>query len=95
MSSESLKAYAYERFSEHVGLSVGYVRDDDPTMSEVIENADGLINSVDLMEAFAKTSNDIHAQHGIRIQLPALPLDTPMSEVMRQFIERASEKESA
>lgn len=95
MSLESLKAFAYERFSEHVGLSVGYVRDEDPTMGEVIEKADELINSVDLMEAFAKTSNDIHARHGIRIQLPALPLDTPMSEVMGEFIQRASEKESA
>jgi hypothetical protein len=48
-----------------------------------------MTNSVDLMEAFARTANGLRKQHGLRVRLPTLPLDSTISEVLRVFIAEA------
>ena len=37
------------------------------------------------MEAFAKTANAVRREHGIRLRLPAFPLETPITDVLACF----------
>ena len=46
-----------------------------------------MTNSVDLREAFARTSNALRKEHGVRIRLPALSLETPISQVVGVFLQ--------
>jgi hypothetical protein len=45
-----------------------------------------MTNSIDLMEAFAKTAKAVQTDYGIRVRLPALPLDTPLESVIDAFL---------
>lgn len=56
-----------------------------------------MTNSIDLMEAFARTANALRKDYGVRVRLSALPLDTPTSTVLKVFLdefERQSQKEA-
>jgi hypothetical protein len=46
-----------------------------------------MTNSIDLMEAFARISNSVRQDFGVRVRLPALALDTPTIAVLRLFLE--------
>jgi hypothetical protein len=53
--------------------------------------AQGFTNSVDLMEAFARCAKAIKQKFGIRLRLPAVPLNTPINEVIELFVAQAAE----
>ena len=73
-------------FAEAVGLPPEQVFSEPLTLAELMMRAPALGNSVDLMEAFARTANAVRKAHGIRIRLPAYPLETPVSEVLDAFM---------
>jgi hypothetical protein len=56
------------------------------TLAQLLSRSERMTNSVDLMEAFAKTSNALRKDHGLRVRLPALSLDTPVAQVMEVFL---------
>jgi hypothetical protein len=44
------------------------------------------------MEAFAKSSNAVRKQYGIRVRLPALSLETPISRVVELFVQECHQQ---
>ena len=84
---EELKDFILRKFSENVGLSQEALLGEDLTLAALITRSERMTNSVDLMEAFARTSNALRKGYSIRVRLPALALDTPVSEVMAVFVE--------
>lgn len=85
--TSELRAYIQQRFCADVGLSVEQVFGPDLTLSEIISRSEKMTNSVDLMESFARTANFLRRDHGIRVRLPALALDTPIAKVLQVFLE--------
>jgi len=69
-----------------VGLNAEELFGSNLTLAEVIARSDRMHNSVDLMEAFAKSSNALRKQYAVRVRLPALSLDTPISQVVELFV---------
>lgn len=84
--AETLRAYICEKFAEHVGLPKEQLFGEDLTMAAILSRADKITNSVDLMEAFARTANGLRKEHGLKIKLPTLPLETPISRVLEIFL---------
>ena len=91
--TSELKAYIQKKFCENVGLSAEEVFGPDLTLAAIISRSEKMTNSVDLMESFARTSNALRKEHGIRIRLPALALDTPISKVLEVFIEEVARQQ--
>ncbi|WP_225412981.1 hypothetical protein [Stigmatella hybrida] len=81
-----LKEFICQKFCEHVGLNAEELFGSNLTLAEVIARSDRMHNSVDLMEAFAKSSNALRKQYAVRVRLPALSLDTPISQVVELFV---------
>lgn len=73
-------------FADAVGLPPEQVFGEPLTLADLMLRAPALGNSVDLMEAFARTANAVRKAHGIRIRLPAYPLDTPVADVVEAFM---------
>jgi len=95
-STPELKAYIEKKFCEQVGLAPEVVFGENLTLAQLISRSERMTNSVDLMEAFAKTSNALRKDHGLRVRLPALSLDTPVAQVMEVFLrEVARQQEQA
>ncbi len=92
---DELKAYIRAKFCENVGLAPEAVFGPDLTLAEVIARSERLSNSVDLMEAFARTSNALRKDHGLRVRLPALSLDTPISRVLEVFVQECRQGRAA
>jgi hypothetical protein len=84
--TNDLRAYIQGNFCENGGLSAEAVFGADLTLAEIISRSERMTNSVDLMESFARTSNALRKDHGIRVRLPALALDTPISKVLEVFL---------
>ncbi|RYZ40287.1 MAG: hypothetical protein EOO71_16725 [Myxococcaceae bacterium] len=95
--AQDLESYLLRRFSEHVGLPEAELLSEDMTLAALITRSDRMTNSVDLMEAFARTSNALRKDYGLRVRLPALSLDTPVSKVLAIFLDevRNPERKSA
>jgi hypothetical protein len=74
-------------FADAVGLPPEQVFGEPLTLGELMMRAPALGNSVDLMEAFARTCNAVRKTHGVRVRLPAYPLATPVSEVLDAFMD--------
>ena len=89
---EELQDYIRRKFSENVGMSQEELLGADLTLAALITRSERMTNSVDLMEAFARTSNALRKEYGIRVRLPALALDTPVSEVMAVFVEEVMQE---
>ncbi|MFL5344622.1 MAG: hypothetical protein ACJ8AT_07505 [Hyalangium sp.] len=85
--SNELSAYIQRKFCENVGLPEEEVFVPDLTLAAIIARSEKMTNSVDLMEAFARIANALRRDHGIRIRLPALALDTPISKVLEVFLQ--------
>jgi hypothetical protein len=83
---EELKVYISRKFCENVGLTLEEVFGPDLSLAEIVSRSSRLHNSVDLMEAFARTSNALRKEHGVRVRLPALSLDTHITQVLELFI---------
>ncbi|RKH64409.1 hypothetical protein [Corallococcus llansteffanensis] len=84
--AQELESYIRRKFAEHVGLGEGELFSEDLTLAELISCSQRMTNSVDLMEAFARTSNGLRKDYGLRVRLPALSLDTPVSKVLAVFM---------
>jgi hypothetical protein len=89
ITSEELRAYISQKFAAHVDIPADELFGHDLTLSAIIARSPRMTNSVDLMEAFARTANGLRKEHGLRVRLPTLPLDTPVSEVLSVFIAEA------
>jgi len=84
-----METYIRGKFAEHVGLSETELFGEDLTLAALITRSARMTNSVDLMEAFARTSNGLRKDFGLRVRLPALSLDTPTSRVLEVFLQEA------
>jgi hypothetical protein len=89
MNSADLSAFICSKFSQHVGLSEVELFGEDLSLAAIIHRSERLANSVDLMEAFARTANGLRKEHGVRVRLPTLALDTPISTVLQVFLAEA------
>lgn len=89
MDSASLRAYICAKFSQHVDLAEAELFGEDLSLAAIIHRSGRLANSVDLMEAFARTANGLRKEHGVRVRLPTLALDTPISAVLAVFLSEA------
>lgn len=83
----TLREYIRAKFCENVGLTQEEVFGPDLTLAALITRSEKMTNSVDLMEAFARTANGLRKEHGVRVRLPALSLDTPVSKVLEVFLQ--------
>lgn len=86
MANIEVEAYIRRNFAENSDLTIEQLRVDGLTMAELIALSPRMTNSIDLMEAFARTSNALRKDYGVRVRLPALPLDTPVSTVLEVFL---------
>ena len=91
--TRELRAYIQAKFCESVGLSVADVFGPDLTLAAILSRSERMTNSVDLMEAFARTSNALRKEHGVRVRLPALSLDTPVSQVLEVFLQEVQRQQ--
>jgi len=91
MDSRTIESFIRERFSAKVGLG-SEIYDADLTLADVVARSDKLHNSVDLMEAFASTANGLRKEYGVRVRLPAFPLDTRISVVLAALTEQLTSK---
>jgi hypothetical protein len=87
---EAIRGFISESFASEVGLSVAEVVAGDLTLSEVLRRSPKLVNSVDLMECFARTSNAVRKDFGLRVRLPAYPVNTTLGTIMEEFVKQAA-----
>jgi hypothetical protein len=86
-----LKDFIGRKFCENVGLPPDELFGEDLSLGEVILRSEKMHNSVDLMEAFAKSSNALRKEYGVRVRLPALSLETPISRVVELFVQECQQ----
>jgi hypothetical protein len=89
---DDLRRYISAKFCEVVKLAEEQVIGANLTLREIIGVAPGMTNSVDLMEAFAKTANALRKDHGLKVRLPTVPLDSRVAEVLDLFLEEAERR---
>jgi hypothetical protein len=87
MDRDGVESFIRQKFAEHSGLTDEQLFADDATLAAVVARSPRMTNSIDLMEAFARTSNALRKDYGVRVRLPALPLDTPTSTMLKVFLE--------
>ena len=85
MNQSPLLMFVVDRFAGYAGVPAADLLRPEVTMADVIARSPSMHNSIDLMEAFARTSNALKKEHGVRIKLPTFPLDTPMVTVLAAF----------
>jgi hypothetical protein len=90
-----LKDFIGRKFCENVGLSPEVLFGEDLSLGEVISRSEKMHNSVDLMEAFAKSSNALRKEYGVRVRLPAMSLETPISRVVELFVQECQQGRTA
>lgn len=83
---EQIEKYIRTVFASSVGLKEDEIFGDDLTLAQIVSRSEKLHNSVDLMEAFARTANGLKREHGVKMRLPAFPLDTRISAVLESFL---------
>lgn len=93
MTTSGVDSYIRQKFAEHAGLAEEELYSDDVTLSTVISRSPQMTNSIDLMEAFARTAKAVRKDYGVRVRLPALPLDTPTSTVLKVFLDEFDRQE--
>lgn len=91
--SREVRDYIRRQFAANAGLDAERLAEEDPTLAQVVALSPGMTNSIDLMEAFARTSNSLRKDRGVRVRLPAMPLSTPLSEVLDAFMEEYARQE--
>jgi hypothetical protein len=93
MEKDGVESYIRQKFAEYAGVSDEQLFGDDTTLATVIGRSPKMTNSIDLMETFAKTSNALRKEYGVRVRLPALPLDTPTNTVLKVFLEEFEQQQ--
>ena len=89
-NSSALSHFICDKFSGHVSIDPEVIFGEDLSLAEIIKRSPKMTNSVDLMEAFARTANALRRARGIRVRLPTLHLDTPISRVLEIFLAEAA-----
>ena len=84
-----MKQYLCRTFAANAGLPDSVIFADDLTLAEIVSRSERMHNSVDLVEAFARTANAIERDHGMRVRLPAFSLETPISTVLDSILEES------
>lgn len=84
---EEIETYIRQKFAENTGITVEQFAGEDVTLADVMAMSTRMTNSIDLMESFARTANGLRKDYGVRVRLPALPLDTPIPVVLKTFLE--------
>jgi hypothetical protein len=95
MDRDGVESFIRQKFAEHSGLTDEQLFADDATLAAVVARSPRMTNSIDLMEAFARTSNALRKDYGVRVRLPALPLDTPTSTMLKVFLEEFDRQKEA
>lgn len=90
-----VKDFICRKFCENVGLAPDEMFGQDLSLAQVIARSERMQNSVDLMEAFARSSNALRKQYGIRVRLPALSLETRISQVVELFVQECQQGRAA
>jgi hypothetical protein len=90
-----IEPYIRNKFAEYSGLSEEQLFADDATLATVLAISPKMTNSIDLMESLARTANAVRKDHGVRVRLPALPLDTPTQAMLTMFIEEFDKQSKA
>lgn len=85
--ARGVESYVRRSFAENTAISEDSLFADGMTLAMVISRSPHMTNSIDLMEAFARTANALRKDYGVRVRLPALPLDTPTATVLTVFLE--------
>lgn len=86
---DAIRSFICDKFADAIGLPASAFLERDLSLAAIISRSDKLTNSVDLMEAFARTTNAVKQRYGFRIRLSAFPLDTPISTVVDAFVAEA------
>lgn len=86
----ALSQFICDKFSGHVAIAPDALFGEDLSLAEIIKRSPKMTNSVDLMEAFARTANALRKERGVRVRLPTLALDTPISRVLEIFLAEAA-----
>jgi hypothetical protein len=92
--AEDLRSFVYQRFAHEVGLPTAELLAENLTLAEVVKRSPKIVNSVDLMECFARTSNALRREHGVRVRLPAYPVTTEIKTIVDSFIEQVEQPET-
>ncbi|MGY0061889.1 hypothetical protein ACWY4P_36040 [Streptomyces sp. LZ34] len=97
MVAPEVEPYIRKKFAENADLTEEQLFTADATLADVVAASPRMTNSIDLMEAFARTANALRKDYGVRVRLPALPLDTPITTVLKTFLEEfeRQQKEAA
>jgi hypothetical protein len=82
-----MKEYLCRTFAANAGLPDSLVFTDDLTLAEIVSRSERMHNSVDLIEAFARTANSVERDFGIRVRLPAFSLETRISTVLDSILQ--------
>ncbi|MFX4292287.1 hypothetical protein [Streptomyces bohaiensis] len=95
MDATELDSYIRRKFAEHAEVPEAELFAPDVTLADVVGRSPRMTNSIDLMESFARTANSLRKEHGIRVRLPALPLDTPLAKVVELFLAECEQQRGA
>lgn len=82
-----MKSYLCRTFAANAGLPDSVIFADDLALAEIVSRSERMHNSVDLVEAFARTANAVERDYGIRVPLPAFSLETHISTVLDSILE--------
>lgn len=86
--------FLIETFASAAALGVAEIRDHDLTLAEIIARSKAMNNSLDLMEAFARTANAARQKYGVTVRLGVFPLDTRISVVLEALREQLPDEEA-
>lgn len=95
MTTSEVEPFVRRKFAEFSELAEDEIFVDGVSMSTVIARSDRMTNSLDIMEAFARTSKALRAEYGVRVRLPTMSLDTPMSTMLKAIVEEFEKQKEA
>ena len=81
-----MKEYLCSTFAANAGLPASLIFEQNLTLAEIMSQSDRMHNSVDLIEAFARTANALQRDYGVRVRLPTFTLDTPVAVVLGSLL---------
>lgn len=86
--TQSLEQSIRADFAANAGLPERWLVKQDPNLAEIIARSDRMNNSLDLMEAFVRTANQLKQARSIDIKLPMFAPDTRISAVLKAPLEQ-------
>jgi hypothetical protein len=87
VNRQEVEIFVRTKFSAYAGIPEDQLFGEDMALSDVITKSPQMTNSIDLMEVFARTASALRKEHGVRLRLPALTLDTPTVTVLSIFLD--------